>query len=187
MNNRQREALIKLLGEEEFNKRMKVIEDVNDNAEKKKLVFRTTETETPTETPSETPEDAEPEIVLDDAATAEIAKVVMESAEFSGTISALADKIASILDEFKKFQTNYAALQTTVARTVERLNGLEDEESKVVDAVRADLPRKFKDNKMRMTYRPRQAHAEEVDEDDEDYAAIAAQSLKGIPSIPGYN
>ena len=42
MNAKQKAALIKLLGEEEFNRRMADVGSVNTETDKRKLIFRTT-------------------------------------------------------------------------------------------------------------------------------------------------
>ncbi len=203
MNEKQKAALKKLLGEEEFNRRMSLVEDVNGKADKQKLIFRATTpeaesavaepvAETPTEVSAEEPvaeEEAElgAQIELDDEAVLQIATAVTDSTFFTTTVTALVDKLTGLMADLTKMQTSLTTLQTGVTRMDTRLQAVEKEEGIQESVRQADTPRKVKDAKMRMTYRPREQRADPEDSGEEDYGVIAAKTLEKIPNIGGYN
>lgn len=207
MNTRQKEALRKLLGDEEYKKRMGTVEEVNGTVEKGKLIFRATSTpaaeavvtepvaETQTETPAQenTTEivaevlEVQPEIELDEESITAIATAVTENDGFAATISAMVDKLTNLLADFAKAQTSFAALQSAVTRMDSRLKGLEEEEDGYVQVAQKDMPRRVTDTKLRMTYRPKLQRAEEAEvEEVDDYAVIASKTLERIPNVGGY-
>lgn len=217
MTDAQKAALKKLLGDDEFERRMKKVDGVNGEVNERKLIFRakaegegtvtepvaeagatadagasdkttTQNAEQPAETPNVVSAELAPEIELDEEAVAAIAEAVTENATFSTMFTALTDKLTQVLADLSTLQTNFAASQATVARMDTRLQGIEQEEQEHQQTVQADTPRRVNDAKMRMTYRPRHQRAVEVVEEvEEDYAQVADKTLERIPSYGAYN
>ena len=210
MNEKQKAALKKLLGEDEFNRRMADVEDVNGVVDKRKLIFRATSVDAPVveaadgaaAEPVATPEavddkttvqnedaHAEPEIELDEEAVTAIAEAVTESNAFTTLFTALTDKVTALLADIATLQTNLTTAQATVTRSTKRLDALEQAEDEHGQVLAADQPRRVTDPKLRMVYRPRQQRAaEEYEyEEVEDSEAVAAATLDRIPKMGAYN
>ena len=211
MNAKQKAALIKLLGEEEFNRRMADVGSVNTETDKRKLIFRTTSgdegtsngeptveasaTEQQAETPAEEPvndnkvdANLQPEIELDDEAVAQIAQAVADAPSFSAVVTALTEKLTNLLEQFTALQTNFNTMQTAVTRMDSRIQGLENEEQVYQQVLNADKPRRVNDAKVRMVYRPRDQHqaeqrsVEDEELDAESFEDIANKTLERIPN-----
>lgn len=206
MNKRQQEALKKLLGEEEYNKRMSAIEGINGEVDKNKLIFRATSTpvaeavvtepvaedkpavteDKPVEITAEVLSTVTPELEVDEEMVEALAVAVTENDTFAATITALIDKLTTLVADFAKAQGNLTTLQTAVTRMDRRLQTLESEEEVQVQVLKTDVPRRVSDPKMRMTYRPRTQYAVVNEDEPEDYEAIANKTLERIPSVGNY-
>lgn len=213
MNAKQKAALIKLLGEEEFNRRMAVVGDVNTETDKRKLIFRATsgdegtantgeagadssatatdqQAQTPTEQPAnenKVDADLQPVLEVDDEMVAQLAQAVTDSPGFSTVLTTLTEKLTNLLEQFTALQANFNTMQTAVTRMDTRVKGLESEEQEYRQVLNADAPRRVNDAKVRMVYRPRDQHQLEqrsLEEDEFEFEDSEAIANKTLERIP---
>lgn len=122
-------------------------------------------------------------IELDDRAIAQVAKVILESPEFTAIKQSL-DKLQAGLDIIVQTQQNSAkdivALKKDNATLAKRVSSVSKDDTERVQQIAEDMPSRRTTRKA--TWRPRDEHDLEDDEDGEDFDATAKRTLSKLPS-----
>jgi hypothetical protein len=190
MDTKTRDALEKLFGadSDELKSFMDQFEEGVDSTNKRvkndKLIHRAVVEDVAEEAAEDGQEDDQelPAIVLDEAASAEIAKQVIASPEmqaFFQSIDEFKTAVAESVVAREKDQQEIEQLKKSnsqLAKAVERL-GMEEGQKK--SEYLQDLPA---NKRQVVTFRPRDAHSDDEEGDLEDYSAIAQRTLQGLPS-----
>lgn len=185
MNERQKAALIKALGEDEAEKLIQAANLRTTEADEKGLIYRDTDNnqqpEAGTNPKKDKPEEgAAIEVELDEETIKAIAGRVAELLK-AGEPAKDNQPVAEVVKAVAELQRSLSALQKDITEIVEVVNDLQEDEEAKQRQWLADLPQE----KYRITYRPRVARAEPEKKDgpeDEDLTVedIASNALAAL-------